>query len=183
MRPWLRKHAPRLIELVRDEWTWACAGRALTRAGITYRTGRPWDGEHLRTQVARATAPLKGRRAAGSLPAEARRLSQPATPAPAAPMAPQPVSARRLLVQRTDLAQRLADDEYNRLHAKFNFDARVQRRASELRGENIPPWTPEELEEWRIYDEDRRQFPIRSRQTNGTEIRPTCTASHLGRSA
>ena len=57
--PWLRKHAPRLIELQRDEWTWASLGKALTCAGITYQTNRPWDGEHLRVQVSRATRPLK----------------------------------------------------------------------------------------------------------------------------
>jgi hypothetical protein len=56
------------------------------------------------------------------------------TPASAVPMTPQPVSAKRLPVQRTDSTQRLSDEEYDRLHAKFSFDARIQRRARELRG-------------------------------------------------
>lgn len=68
MRPWLRKHGHRLIALMQDEWTWDSLGQALTRAGITYRTGHPWTGEHLRSQVTRATAPLKGRKRAASGP-------------------------------------------------------------------------------------------------------------------
>ena len=146
VRPWLRKHAPRLIELVRDEWTWACVGRALTQAGITYRTGRPWDGEHLRTQVARATAPLKGRQAAPVVirPAQAKPLAPVIRPEPARQLAPPP--------------QKLPDEEHQRLNAKYGFQALVDRRALELRGEKVLPWTQEELEEQRIYEADKKQF-------------------------
>ena len=57
--PWLRKHAVRLRELVHGDWSWAAIAAALTRAGITYRTGRPWSAEGLRVDVRRATRPLK----------------------------------------------------------------------------------------------------------------------------
>jgi hypothetical protein len=52
---WLREHADELREFFRDHnWTWANLGEALTRAGITYRTGAPWTGENLRRNLVRA---------------------------------------------------------------------------------------------------------------------------------
>jgi len=60
IRSWLRAHGDELIDLVReDDWAWVNLGRALTLAGIAYRTGKPWTGENLRRAVALAQKPLK----------------------------------------------------------------------------------------------------------------------------
>ena len=48
------------MDLVRrDDWAWVNLGRALTLAGIAYRTGKPWTGENLRRAVTLAQKPLK----------------------------------------------------------------------------------------------------------------------------
>jgi len=62
IRPWLRKHADMLVNLVHDDWSWAGLAEALTLAGITYRTGRPWKAEQLRVHIATARLPLKSSR-------------------------------------------------------------------------------------------------------------------------
>jgi hypothetical protein len=59
MIPWLRKHQSRLRSMISDEWSWAHLAEALTRAGITYKTGRPWTADNLRHDVRRASLPLK----------------------------------------------------------------------------------------------------------------------------
>ncbi len=60
IRPWLRAHGDELMDLVRrDDWAWVNLGRALTLAGIAYRTGKPWTGENLRRAVTLAQKPLK----------------------------------------------------------------------------------------------------------------------------
>ena len=62
VRPWLRQHQDMLLELVHSEWSWAAVGAALSKAGITYRTGAPWTAKALRSEFSRAQAPLKGYR-------------------------------------------------------------------------------------------------------------------------
>lgn len=42
----------------------------------------------------------------------------------------------------------MSKEEYDRLDAKYGEDARIQRRAKQLRGEDIPTWTSEERQEW-----------------------------------
>lgn len=59
LRPWLRKHHMLFRELVDDDGSWAAVAAALTRAGITWRTGRPWSGEGLRREIVRARVLLK----------------------------------------------------------------------------------------------------------------------------
>jgi len=61
VHPWLRKHHAMIRDLVDDEWSWLAVADALTRAGITWRTGRPWSAEGLRRTVDRAAIPLKSR--------------------------------------------------------------------------------------------------------------------------
>jgi hypothetical protein len=62
IRPWLRRHGGELQALVRDEdWAWMNIGKALTLAGIKFKTGNPWGGENLRRSVALALMPRKGR--------------------------------------------------------------------------------------------------------------------------
>ena len=62
MRPWLRQHHELLRSLVHGEWSWAAVGAALTKLGITYRTGTPWNDKRLRSELSRALMPLKGYR-------------------------------------------------------------------------------------------------------------------------
>lgn len=59
VRPWLRKHAVMLIDLVHDDWSWAGVAAALDRAGVSYKTGNPWQAEQLRAKIAAARRPLK----------------------------------------------------------------------------------------------------------------------------
>ncbi len=60
VRPWLRKQSTMMLDLVHDEWSWQAMAVVLTRAGITYRTGRPWTTNSLRQEAVRANRPLKG---------------------------------------------------------------------------------------------------------------------------
>jgi hypothetical protein len=62
LRPWLRQHHELLRSLVHGEWSWAAVGAALTKVGITYRTGMPWTDKRLRSELSRALLPLKGYR-------------------------------------------------------------------------------------------------------------------------
>jgi hypothetical protein len=60
IRPWLRKQAPMLLELVHGDYSWDAIARAMTRAGILFATGRPWTARYLTIEFAKATKPLKG---------------------------------------------------------------------------------------------------------------------------
>lgn len=62
VRPWLRQHYDMLFDLVHGHWSWAAIARAMTLAGITYRTGKAWDADWLQSEVYRARQPLKGYR-------------------------------------------------------------------------------------------------------------------------
>jgi hypothetical protein len=98
VRPWLRQHHDMLLELVHGEWSWAAVGAALSKAGITYRTGAPWTAKALRSEFSRAQAPLKGYRRrpgrSGEAASEPPPIEAPVTigagvvPPAAAPAAP-----------------------------------------------------------------------------------------------
>jgi hypothetical protein len=60
VRPWFRQHRDLLLGLVHGDWSWASVGQALTRAGITYRTGKPWTAKWLQSDFSRAQIPLRG---------------------------------------------------------------------------------------------------------------------------
>jgi hypothetical protein len=60
IRTWLRKNNLIMLELVHGGWSWAALAVVLTKAGITYRTGKAWTTDSLRQEATRATAPLKG---------------------------------------------------------------------------------------------------------------------------
>ena len=79
MRPWLRQHHELLRSLVHGEWSWAAVGAALTKLGITYRTGTPWTDKRLRSELSRALLPLKGYRQRLPKP-EAQATAQTAIP-------------------------------------------------------------------------------------------------------
>ena len=84
--PWLRLHEPRFRELIARGWSWAGLAAVLTRAGITYQTGRAWTGDNLRCDVYRASRPLKRQqRGATASPPRASREA----PASASLVAPQ----------------------------------------------------------------------------------------------
>lgn len=62
IRSWLRNHSTELRKLVREEdWSWANIGKALSAAGIQFKTGKPWTGENVRRAVDLAMNPRKGR--------------------------------------------------------------------------------------------------------------------------
>jgi hypothetical protein len=98
VRPWLCQHQDMLLELVHGEWSWAAIGAALSKAGITYRTGAPWTAKALRSEFSRAQMPLKGYRrrpgrsedaASEPLPVEAMvTIGAGVVPPAAAPAAP-----------------------------------------------------------------------------------------------
>lgn len=60
LRPWFRQHQDMLLDLVHGDWSWASVGQALTKAGITYGTGKPWTAKWLQSDFSRAQMPLKG---------------------------------------------------------------------------------------------------------------------------
>lgn len=75
IRSWLRTHSAELRELVRDkDWSWANIGRALSAAGIQFKTGKAWTGENVRRAVDLAMKPRKGR-----MP---KAVTAPVTPVP-----------------------------------------------------------------------------------------------------
>lgn len=103
VRIWLRQHHALLRSLVHNEWSWAAIGEALTQAGITYRTGKPWTAKQLRSELSRALIPLKGYRQrapqeqAQAAPATALSsgsvVQTPPTPAmPTVPPSPMPAA-------------------------------------------------------------------------------------------
>ena len=98
LRPWLRKHHALFRELVDDDGSWAAVAAALTRAGITWRTGRAWSGEGLRREIVRARVLLKKRDKAAQTPA-----LPPSTPAihvqtaQSSTVPVQPLPARQIL--------------------------------------------------------------------------------------
>lgn len=76
--PWLRKMGPRLHRMVRDDaWAWADIGRAMTLAGITYESGKPWNGTLLMVKAAQARKQLRDRSTRATLP-EVAPLQSPA---------------------------------------------------------------------------------------------------------
>jgi hypothetical protein len=60
LRPWFRQHQNMLLNLVHGAWSWESVGQALTKAGITYGTGKPWTAKWLQSDFSRAQQPLKG---------------------------------------------------------------------------------------------------------------------------
>ena len=87
IRSWLRSHGEELRNLVRNEdWSWANIGKALSLAGIQFKTGKGWTGENVRRAVDLAMKPKKVR---------AGKSSEPSAPtAPPAPsLSPSPLSA------------------------------------------------------------------------------------------
>jgi hypothetical protein len=79
VRPWFRQHRDMLLSLVHGDWSWATLANALTKAGITYRTGKPWTAKWLRSDFCRAQIPLKGYRRGSASPSST--ILAPNTPA------------------------------------------------------------------------------------------------------
>ena len=95
LRPWLRKHHALFRELVDDDGSWAAVAAALTRAGITWRTGRPWSAEGLRREIVRACLPLKKPGRAAQAPSPSPSIPEPHTQAAPIGAAPAPAQPRR----------------------------------------------------------------------------------------
>jgi len=88
IRSWLRRNGEELRTLVRQEdWSWANIGKAMSLAGIQFKTGKGWTGENVRRAVDLAMKPKKVR---------AGNSQTPSTPtAPSAPtISSSPPSAR-----------------------------------------------------------------------------------------
>jgi len=58
IRPFIRRNRERLRAIVKDE-SWATLALVLTKAGITYGTGRPWTEHILQQEFFHATAGSK----------------------------------------------------------------------------------------------------------------------------
>ena len=98
VRAWCRKHHDEVLDMVHGDWSWTAMASALTRAGITYRTGRPWSPKGLRKEFARAAVPLKWH--------AKRRLTPPSdAPSPALPVASAPVLGSAPLAVPERMAQ------------------------------------------------------------------------------
>jgi hypothetical protein len=62
IRSWLRRHSEELRGLVRQkDWSWENIGKALSLAGIQFKTGKGWTGENVRRAVDLAMKPKKAR--------------------------------------------------------------------------------------------------------------------------
>jgi hypothetical protein len=96
LRPWLRKHHAMIRALVHDDGSWAAVAEALTRAGITWHTGRAWSAEGLRREIVRASIPLKSERWASKAPSPAAPYQAPETPAAPQAAAASPAPAQAL---------------------------------------------------------------------------------------
>ena len=88
IRSWLRRHSEELRNLVRQEdWSWENIGKALSLAGIQFKTGRGWTGENVRRAVDLAMKPKK-LRAGKSQPPMASTMASPSPPAALPPSRP-----------------------------------------------------------------------------------------------
>ena len=63
IEPWLRRNLGRLARMTEVGWSWADIGRAMTAAGITYSTGRPWTGPLLARKAVQVRAQIRQREA------------------------------------------------------------------------------------------------------------------------
>lgn len=113
IRSWLRQHSSELRKLVREEdWSWANIGRALSAAGIQFKTGKGWTGENVRRAVDLAMKPRKGRagkpQATLSAPVPA---TWPVQPSHAPSPSPRPAGEPEFrIIQRGPGSQRRAHD-------------------------------------------------------------------------
>lgn len=88
IRSWLRNHSAELRKLVREEdWSWANVGKALSLAGIQFKTNKGWTGENVRRAVDLAMKPRKVRAAKAPAPPPATSSSSflPAASPPSRP--------------------------------------------------------------------------------------------------
>lgn len=112
IRSWLRHHSDELRKLVREEdWSWTNIGRALSAAGIQFKTGKGWTGENVRRAVDLAMKPRKGR--VGKPQATVSAPPPPATWSTEASRAPSPRPPGEpefRIIQRGPGSSRRADD-------------------------------------------------------------------------
>jgi hypothetical protein len=91
IRSWLRRHGEELRNLVRqEEWTWVNIGKALSQAGIQFKTGKSWTGENLRRSVDLAMKPKQARTSKLQAPSAVSAPALPAVPFAPPPSPPQP---------------------------------------------------------------------------------------------
>jgi hypothetical protein len=88
IRSWLRNHSAELRKLVREEdWSWTNVGKALSVAGIQFKTNKGWTGENVRRAVDLATKSKKARpeKASAPGPSSSGPSFVPAAPPPSRP--------------------------------------------------------------------------------------------------
>jgi hypothetical protein len=93
IRSWLRRHGEELRTLVRQEdWSWENIGKALSLAGIQFKTGKGWRGENVRRAVDLAMKPKKARAGKSQAPSTPTASSAPtiSSSPPSAPPPPRP---------------------------------------------------------------------------------------------
>jgi hypothetical protein len=91
IRSWLRRHGEELRNLVRKEdWSWENIGKALSQAGIRFKTGKGWTGENVRRAVDLAMKPKKARAAKSQAPSTQTAPSSPGLSASSSPPPPRP---------------------------------------------------------------------------------------------
>ena len=88
IRSWLRNHGAELRKLIREEdWSWTNVGKALSLAGIQFKTNKRWTGENVRRAVDLAMKPKKvrGDRSSAPPPATSAPSFVPAASPPSRP--------------------------------------------------------------------------------------------------
>ena len=99
--PWLRRMGTRLQRMVReDSWAWADIGRAMTLAGITYESGKPWTGTLLMVKAAQARKQSRDRLTRAQVASSRPAAVSPLAAVNASPMPP--VDTRQLWLDQTD---------------------------------------------------------------------------------
>jgi len=129
IRPFIRRNRERLRAIVKDE-SWATLALVLTKAGITYGTGKPWTEHILQQEFFHATASSKRqnrRVSSGSQqPAHGHeKFSQDAEQIAESAQRPQALIRPRFTpatIRRPEPGRILSDDEVARLEA---LDERV----------------------------------------------------------
>ena len=117
IEPWLKRNRARFERMVRrDRWTWQNIADALTKAGITYNSGRPWEGKVLATKVSEIR--VRQRIVADRKEQEKRRALDGQRPPPG-PQATAAIVPAPLTEHPSQASADAIDVERERLRAKF----------------------------------------------------------------
>jgi hypothetical protein len=121
IRSWLRRHGEELRNLVRKEdWSWENIGKALSQAGIQFKTGKGWTGENVRRAVDLAMKPKKVR--AGNSPPSPAGEAPPTpsiSPSPLSiPLSPRPAGEPEFRIIQRGPGSAVSKDTLTQGHSK-----------------------------------------------------------------